>query len=152
MNALELLKEDHQTVAELFEQFKENEDGDNVELFEQIKKELEVHTRVEEAIFYPKMRDEGNDELKQIVLEGIEEHRQVKKLIAEISELADDSEKFNPKLKVLVEDVEHHVEEEEDEMFPLVEAQFDEDTLEELGAAIEAEKQELTSSRSASAG
>lgn len=151
MNVLELLRQDHETVAELFERFKENEEGDNSQLFEEIRRELEIHTRVEETIFYPKMRDNGNDELKQIVLEGIEEHRQVKRLLAEISDLADNSEKLNPKLKVLVEDVEHHVEEEESEMFPLVEAQFDEDTLEELGAAIEAEKQELGSSRSASA-
>ena len=64
---------------------------------------------------------------------------------------ADDSEKFEPKLKVLIEDVEHHVEEEEGEMFPLVEAQFDAEVLNELGAELEAEKKNFAGSRSSSA-
>ena len=149
MNALELLKQDHETVAELFEQFKANEDGDNTDLFEQINAELETHTHIEETIFYPKLIEEGDDELKNIVLEGIEEHRQVKMFLKELSNLSDDSEKFNPKLKVVVEDVEHHVEEEEGEMFSLIEGQFDESVLEELGAEMEAEKGRFQKSASA---
>src|SRR2546421_9625211 len=115
MNAIELLKADHEKVSELFEQFKANEEGDNTGLFEDIKSELVLHTHIEETIFYPRMEKEGDEELRTIVLEAIEEHRQVKMFLDEISALTDDSEKFNPKLKVLVEDVEHHVEEEENE-------------------------------------
>ena len=148
MNAIELLKADHDKVEELFEQVKANEGGDNTAVFEKIKTELEMHTHVEETIFYPRMIEEGDEELKSIVLEGIEEHRQVKMFLNELSELAEDSEKFDPKLKVLMEDVEHHVQEEEGEMFPLIEDQFDESVLEELGAAMEAEK---SSGRSSSA-
>ena len=140
MNAIELLKTDHDKVEELFEQVKANEGGDNTAVFEQIKKELDMHTHIEETIFYPRLIEEGNEELKSIVLEGIEEHRQAKMFLRELSELAQDSEKFDPKLKVLMEDVEHHVQEEEGEMFPLVEDQFDEAVLEELGAEMEAEK------------
>ena len=140
MNAIELLKTDHDKVEELFEQVKANEGGDNTAVFEQIKKELDMHTHIEETIFYPRLIEEGDEELKSIVLEGIEEHRQAKMFLRELSELAQDSEKFDPKLKVLMEDVEHHVQEEEGEMFPLVEDQFDEAVLEELGAEMEAEK------------
>lgn len=151
MNAIELLKADHEKVAKLFEQFKANEDGDNTALFEKINAELTVHTHIEETIFYPKLKAEGNDELKDIVLEGIEEHRQVKMFLRELDALADQSEKFNPKLKVVVEDVEHHVEEEEGEMFPMVEAQFDEETLEALGAEMEAEKANYKNTAAAAA-
>jgi iron-sulfur cluster repair protein YtfE (RIC family) len=151
MNALELLKTDHRKVAELFEQAESAEGSARVSLFEKIKTELEIHAHIEETIFYPKLREEGNEELADIVKEGLEEHHQVKMFLREISALADDSDKFEPKLKVLMEDVEHHVEEEESEMFPLVEAQFDSDVLEELGAELEAEKRNFGGSRSSSA-
>lgn len=140
MNAIELLKADHEKVEALFEKVKANEDGDNTATFEQIKAELDVHTHIEETIFYPRLIEEGSEDLKKIVLEGIEEHRQTKMFLREISGLSSESEKQEPKLKVLMEDVEHHVEEEEGEMFQLVEEEFDEAVLEELGAEMEAEK------------
>lgn len=140
MNAIELLKADHEKVEHLFEKVKANEDGDNTATFEKIKAELEVHTHIEETIFYPKLIEEGSEDLKKIVLEGIEEHRQAKMFLREISGLAEASEKAEPKLKVLMEDVEHHVQEEEGEMFQLVKEEFDEAVLEELGAEMEAEK------------
>lgn len=140
MNAIELLKEDHDRVDKLFQQVKADEDGDHRDTFEQIKAELEVHTHIEETIFYPKMEQEGDEELKKIVLEGVEEHRQAKMFLRELSGLSDDSEKFQPKLKVLMEDIEHHVQEEEGEMFPMIEEQFDEETLETLGQEMEKEK------------
>ena len=96
------------------------------------------------------MREE--EELKDIILEGIEEHHQAKMFLRELSKLADDSEKFEPKLKVLMEDVEHHVMEEEGEMFPKIEKIFDEATLEELGKQMEEEKKSFQKSQSASAG
>ena len=151
MNAIELLKADHDKVEKLFEQFKANEDGDHSELFKKINLELEIHTHIEETIFYPKLKADGDEELKKIVLEGIEEHRQVKMFLSEIAALSQSSEKFNAKLKVVVEDVEHHVKEEEDEMFPMVKAQFEEDVLEELGAAMEAEKAKFSKSSTAGA-
>ena len=140
MNAIELLKEDHDKVDKLFQKVKATPDGDHKELFEQIKAELDVHTHIEETIFYPKLKEEGDDELKDIVLEGIEEHRQAKMFLKERAALADDSEKFDPKLKVLMEDIEHHVQEEEGEMFKMVKEQFDEFTLQELGKEMEKEK------------
>ena len=149
MNAIELLKADHDKVEELFEQVKANEGGDNTAVFKQIKSELDIHTHIEETIFYPRLIEDGDEELKSIVLEGIEEHRQVKMFLKELESLSDDSEKFDPKLKVVMEDVEHHVQEEEGEMFPMVEDQFDQEALEELGAEMEAEKSSFQRSASA---
>ena len=140
MNAIELLKEDHDRVEVLFEQFKANEDGKHGPLFKKIKAELDTHTHIEEAIFYPKLLKNGDKELKKIVREGIEEHRQVKMFLEELSGMTAANKAFNPKLKVIVEDVEHHVEEEEDEMFPMVEDQLSERVLEALGAAMQQEK------------
>ena len=152
MNALELLKADHKVVAGLFEKVKAEPEGDHKALFEQIKAELDVHTHIEETIFYPKLQAEGNKPLVDITLEGIEEHRQVKMFLEQLAELSGDSEKFEPKLTVLIEDVEHHVKEEEETMFPLVKDQFDSDVLEELGAAMEAEKKTFGKPLSAGSG
>jgi hemerythrin-like domain-containing protein len=150
MNAIELLKADHDVVEELFAQVKANEDGDNSAVFEKIKQELDVHAHIEETIFYPYLIENGDEELKKITLEGIEEHRQVKMFLRELDSLVSDSEKFAPKLKVLMEDVEHHVEEEEGEMFSMVEDQVDESVLEDLGEEMEEEKRTFDKSAAAS--
>ncbi len=151
MNAIELLKKDHDVVDKLFQQVKATEESEHPALFEQIKAELEVHTHIEEKIFYPRLLQDGDKELQDITKEGIEEHHQAKILLREISALAEDSEKFEPKLKVLMEDIEHHVMEEEGEMFKMVEEQFDKSTLEELGAEMEAEKSKAKKFSSANA-
>lgn len=140
MNALELLKADHKVVDGLFQQVKATEDEEHPAIFEQIKMELDVHAHIEETIFYPRLMEEGDEELQDITKEGIEEHRQVKMFLRELDALSDESEKFKPKLKVLMEDVEHHVMEEEGEMFKMVEEQFDDAVLEELGAEMEKAK------------
>ena len=138
MNALELLKEDHQKVKKLFTQA-EQDQKQQKSLFNQIKKELETHTFIEETVFYPAM--EKHEELKNMVLESIEEHRQVKTLLKEMENLVSDSEKFEPKLKVLMENVEHHAEEEEEgKMFPKVREILDEGALEKLGEQLQAAK------------
>lgn len=151
MNAIELLKKDHDVVDKLFQQVKATDESEHSALFEQIKAELEVHTHIEEKIFYPRLLQDGDQELQDITKEGIEEHHQAKIFLREISALAEDSEKFEPKLKVLMEDIEHHVMEEEGEMFKMVEDQFDKSTLEELGAEMEAEKSKAKKSNSANA-
>lgn len=153
MNALDLLIQDHEKVSELFEQVEATEDrAQHVELFKQIKQELEIHTHIEETVFYPALQAKGNEELTEIVLEGIEEHHQAKIFLREIDGLSENSEKFDAKLKVLMEDVEHHVDEEENEMFSLVEEVCSEEELEEIGARLEEEKQSFKKSLQAGAG
>jgi hemerythrin superfamily protein len=140
MDALELLKEDHQKVKELFEEVEEAEDQkEKTRIFSEIQAELETHARIEEAVFYPAM--EQHQELKDMVLESIEEHRQIKTLLKEIDNLKSDSEKFEPKLSVLMENVEHHAEEEEEgKMFPKIREICSQEDLEKLGEELEAEK------------
>lgn len=140
MDALELLKEDHQKVKELFEEAEGTEDQkEKTKIFSEIQAELETHARIEETVFYPAM--EKREELKDMVLESIEEHKQIKTLLKEIDGLKSDSEKFEPKLAVLMENVEHHAEEEEeDKMFPKVREIFSQEELEELGQELEAAK------------
>lgn len=119
---------------------KSNEDGNNAATFKKIKQELDVHAHIEEAIFYPHLLEHGDKELKKIVREGIEEHGQVKDLLVEIAELPGDSPTFKAKITVLMENVEHHVEEEEDEMFPMVEDQIDAEMLQRIGSLMYGEK------------
>lgn len=151
MNAVELLKADHDVVSKLFQKVEATDEKEHPAIFVKIKAELDVHTHIEEKIFYPKLIAEGDKELKDITLEGIEEHRQAKMFLRELAGLSDESEKFEPKLKVLMEDIEHHVMEEEGEMFVMVEEQFDASVLEELGKEMEAEKRSFSKSQSASA-
>jgi iron-sulfur cluster repair protein YtfE (RIC family) len=149
MDAIELLKDDHDKVDRLFQKVKATDEGEHLALFKKIKAELDAHTHIEEKIFYPKLKEE--EELKDIVLEGIEEHHQAKMFLRELTNLTEDSEKFEPKLKVLIEDIEHHVMEEEGEMFPKVKKVFDAATLQELGKQMAEEKQIFMKSNQANA-
>lgn len=135
-----MLTKDHRVVDGYFQEVKANEDRDHRQTFKKIEFELDAHAHIEEKIFYPYLLKHGNEELQKIVREGIEEHRQVKLFLAELDELSGDNDRFKAKLKVLIEDVEHHVEEEEDEMFPLVEDQVPREVLEKLAAQMEKEK------------
>ena len=139
MNALELLKQDHHTVKELFEKAESAPDQEKKKLFDEIHTELETHAMIEENIFYPAVQKHG--ELKDMVLESIEEHKQIKTLLREMDNLKSDSDKFEPKLKVLMENVEHHAEEEEEgKMFPKLRQLMNERELETLGQELEQAK------------
>ena len=150
-DATELLKADHDRVDELFNKVKANEDGNNKNVFQTIRQELELHTHVEEQIFYPNLLENGDEELQKIVREGLEEHGQVKTLLTEMGPMSGDDEEFKAKLQVLMENVEHHVEEEEREMFPMVHDQLDEQMLVRLGSLIKAEKERVRSATARSA-
>lgn len=152
MNALELLKEDHDRVDKLFQKVEATEEGEHVELFEKINSELEVHTHIEETIFYPQIKEGGDEELQKLVAEGIEEHRQAKMFLRELSEMKTDGERFEAKLKVLMEDIKHHVQEEEGEMFQMIKKQFDEATLNDLGQQLEEEKRKFQKTSRAGSG
>src|SRR5215204_2556252 len=120
--ATTLLKEDHQKVKKLFSKF-ENLDAsgesEKAELFDQIKKELTVHAQIEEEIFYPAVERADEEEADDLVREAHEEHRIVKTLIEELSALSAADAQFDAKMKVLKENVLHHAEEEQDEIFPV---------------------------------
>jgi len=139
MNALEVLKQDHQKVKGLFQEVRTGSDrSKQKELFDKIDTELEIHAHIEETVFYPAI--EEHEEFKDMVAEALEEHREAKALLDELEELGADSHDFGSKLQQLMEAVEHHVEEEEGEMFPKIQEVFDEDELEQLGRELEAAK------------
>jgi len=141
MNAIELLKEDHRKVEELFARVEDTPKSKHAGLFKRIKAELDIHTHIEETIFYPRLKKEA--ELKDITLEGIEEHHQAKMFLKEIPRLSEKNERFEPKLKVLMEDIRHHVKEEERNMFPKAQAIINIPEMEKLGAEMEAEKKKF---------
>jgi hemerythrin superfamily protein len=139
MDALELLKQDHQAVKSLFDQIDDAEDAkQRKRLFDQIDTELNIHAHIEETVFYPEMRK--IDELKDMVQEALEEHQEVKTLLEEMEALDPENEQFSASLEELMENVEHHVAEEEDEMFPKVREQCDQATLDRLGDQLESAK------------
>jgi hemerythrin superfamily protein len=139
MNALEILKQDHQKVKGLFLEARHATDiGKRKDLFNQIDTELEVHAHIEETVFYPAIED--HEELKDMVTEALEEHEEAKSLLEELEELGVESHEFGSKLQQLMEAVEHHVEEEEGEMFPKIREVFEEDELEHLGQDLESAK------------
>ena len=152
MNAFQLLKEDHQKVSDIFkklEETTERAEKTRTELFARLKQELDVHAHIEEKIFYPVLRREA--ETREITLEGFEEHKVVKRLLTELEANDPTSEQWTAKLKVLKENVEHHVEEEEGEMFKSAREVLSAQQLQELGAQMEEEKKLQLKSLSAGA-
>jgi hypothetical protein len=143
MDAIALLKADHEKVSGLFAQLEETTERaekTRAELFTKLKQELDLHAHVEETIFYPVLKK--SEETRDITMEGIQEHHVVKVLLRELDAMEVTSETWTAKLKVLKENVEHHVEEEEDEMFKKARTVLSNEQLEELGALIEQEKRQ----------
>jgi hemerythrin superfamily protein len=146
MDALLLLTGDHNRVRGLFKRFEAADEAKDertaAALATTIMNELDVHATIEEDVFYPAIKD-ASEELGEIVAEGIEEHHVVKVLMGEIKELTRSDEAWSAKMKVLIENVEHHADEEEKEMFPKVRTALGASGLEELGERLEARKAEL---------
>jgi hypothetical protein len=142
MDALELLKADHDKIRKLLAELEgttERGVRTREELFATIKGELTVHEIIEEEIFYPELKT--NPRAREIVLEGYEEHNVVDTLMGELEETRVDDETWGPKAKVMKENIEHHVEEEEGEMFAAARKVFEKSELEDLGARMERRKQ-----------
>jgi hemerythrin superfamily protein len=144
MNAFQLLKEDHQKVSGLFQQIEpttERAEKTRSELFAQLKQALDIHARIEETIFYPSIKRAAAT--REVVLEGFEEHHVIKMLLKELESVPVDTEQWTAKIKVLQENVEHHVEEEEGEMFQKARDVLSEDEINQLGAQLEEMKKQL---------
>lgn len=144
MNALTLLKQDHGNVEELFHRF-ETAKPDDVEELARVRDlvvtQLSRHAVVEEQVFYPAIRERLGEATAFTVLEGLEEHHLVKVALSELEKLAPANERFRAKFTVLIENVRHHVEEEEGEMFPLVRDAFTVEELNTMGETMEKAKQ-----------
>jgi hypothetical protein len=134
MEAIALLKADHDKVKKLLTELESTTERaikTRTELFDTIRTELSVHEIIEEEIFYPALKD--HPRARDIVLEGYQEHHVVDTLMGELGDLPVDDETWGAKAKVMQESIEHHIEEEEGEMFVKARQVFDRTELVELG-------------------
>jgi hemerythrin superfamily protein len=142
MDAIALLRQDHREVERLFKQFEKagpRAHKSKRNLADKVIKELSVHAAIEEQVFYPAVR-EAVEETEDTVLESLEEHHIVKWTLSELDGMDPEAERFVPKMTVLIESVRHHVEEEEDELFPKVREALSRKQLAEIGEAMEKAK------------
>jgi hemerythrin superfamily protein len=141
VNAIELLEQQHREVEKLFEKIEKAESEEKKEeLFDEMADALAVHAAIEEQHFYPATKDARTEEL---LTEAVEEHLAVKRIIADLLEMDPDDAQFDAKIRVLKENVERHVEEEEGELFPKVSKVHSKDELEDLGVLMEQTANEL---------
>ncbi len=153
MDAIKMLKDDHRKVKDLLREYTDT--GDDAfkarqEIADRVFAELEVHMMLEEEIFYPAVKAKTGDDGKSHVAEGTEEHHVAKILIAELKTLTSEDEAFGAKFKVLSENVEHHMKEEEDELLPDARKKLGHDGIEVLGDQMESRRQALQSAAAAS--
>jgi hypothetical protein len=144
VDAIKLLKEDHKKVKKILEELESTTERGvktREKLSEQLKQELQVHERIEEEIFYPALQERLKDD--DIVLEGYEEHHAVDVLMDELEGVPFDDERWGPKMTVIKENIEHHIEEEEGPMFKQARHALKPDELEDLGARMEERKSAL---------
>lgn len=143
MDVFELLKTDHEKVSGIMEKIDETTERGvktREELFAQLKNELDLHAQLEEQLFYPALEDA--DETRDITLEAYEEHNLVKQLLSELEAEPKDDEQWTAKFTVLKENVEHHVEEEEGELFKKARKVLSKEQREEIGRRIEEAKRQ----------
>jgi hemerythrin superfamily protein len=144
MNAIKFLKQQHREVEALFKQLeKAKSSRPRLKAFEQIADKLAVHATIEEKHFYPSVKRRATEGM---LLEAVEEHLGVKRVIADLLELEADDPTFDAKAKVLKDLVEHHVEEEEKTLFPKVSKLIDAGELEAIGEAMAEMTEELLES------
>ena len=144
MDAISLLKDDHDKMKGLLQELEETGEratAKREQLFTTVKEELTIHETIEEEIFYPALKE--HPKTKEIVLEAYEEHGVVDMVMSEIEGLPFDDERWGAKFTVMKENIEHHIEEEEQEMFKLARDVFENDELEALGEQMAARKEEL---------
>jgi hemerythrin-like domain-containing protein len=148
MDAIEMLEADHERVKELFQAYEaagERAYQKKKNLAEKVFLEIALHSTLEEELFYPAVREQADKEGKQMVAESIEEHHVISTLIEEMKELDPRDERFEAKFSILKENVEHHIEEEENELFPEAEDLLG-DALEDLADQMEERKEQLRGS------
>ena len=137
MKAIDLLKKQHKEVKALFKKVEGTENArQRRQLLNEISQSLEGHTLIEEEIFYPAVRGLQTQKAEEMVLEAYEEHHVVKLVLAELPRVNPEDERFEAKMTVLAELVEHHADEEEKEMFKTAE-KLGKDELQSLGAQME---------------
>jgi hemerythrin superfamily protein len=148
MDAVSLIEQDHRHVEDLFTQFEtagRQAYKTKDDLVLQITSELQAHATIEEEVFYPAVAAMAAEEGKELVQEAVEEHQQVKQLLAELGQMTAEDDGFDDKVQMLIDNVRHHVEEEESEMLPQARQVLGEDRLRQLGERMADRKEQLGS-------
>jgi len=141
VDALRLMEQDHIEVKGLLEQLgRTDEDAEETreQIFTELRQQLEAHETMEEEVFYPSLVE--HPKAREVVLEGYEEHHAVDLLLEDIADVPYEGEEWTAKFKVIRENIEHHIEEEEGEMFSRARNVFSDEELEELGGEMEERK------------
>jgi hemerythrin superfamily protein len=144
--ATAMLREDHRKVKKLFSEYEKLEDGEEsekAELFQTIQKELTIHAQIEEEFFYPALAKSDDEETRELVLEAHEEHKIVKTLLEELSGMTPGDESFDAKMKVLIESVKHHAQEEEEDLFPCFDEDVPKESRDDISEQLRARKEVL---------
>lgn len=142
MNAVDLLESQHREVEDLFDKIESAEEGsdEKAAYFDQLADNLAIHSAIEEHQFYPAVKHRRTED---ILLESLEEHLAVKRVLADLLDTAIGDPTFNAKMRLLKETVSHHVKEEESDLFPKVKKLFSDEELETLGEDMQAEQEQL---------
>jgi hemerythrin superfamily protein len=143
MNLYEMLHKDHERVREIFAQLErttESDDSRRENLFTSLYRELDVHSQAEEKFLYSRLK--GEDETRELVLESLDEHKEVKKLLDELESMDKGSAEWTSRLRACREAVDHHVQEEENELLPRARKTLDEEEAAGIAEDIEAFKEE----------
>ena len=144
MDATKLLEEDHRKVKKLLAEgdgTTEQATKRRTELLDELLTDLRIHETIEEEIFYPALEEHAKT--KDIALEGYEEHHAVDRIAEELVALDPSDETWHAKFTVMKENIEHHIEEEEGEMFPKARQVLDDDELSEIGEMMQARREQL---------
>lgn len=146
-DAIKLLKTDHEKVKKLLKELTDTTtraEKKRPQLLEEIEQELKIHTHLEEKIFYPAFKKAGNSNHEQLYFEAFEEHRVVSELVLpDLKKTDPTSEKFSGRAKILKELIEHHADEEENDMFKKAKKSLSADQLKELGERMNQCKEEI---------
>lgn len=144
MDVFELLEKDHEKVSGLLTQLSESSDNAvkvREGIFKELATELALHAKAEETLVYPRLKE--FDALRDIVEEGIDEHQEAEQLLEELADMPKNDANWGAKLKELKQAIEHHVREEENELFPEARELIEEDELTELANTVAQEKKEM---------
>ena len=147
MDVLQFLKNEHDEVKEVFNKLEEAKGAEAARLWEQLSSMLSLHEELEETYFYSRLREASPTE--DLVLESYQEHHVMDLLIGEIGSLKPSADEWQPKMKVLQENTEHHIEEEEGELFPKVRKIWDADMRTRVGEEMETVKRQRKGSKRA---
>ncbi|HWC15334.1 MAG TPA: hemerythrin domain-containing protein [Actinomycetota bacterium] len=146
MDAFELLEDDHKKVKKMLGELEDTTERATTtrqQLFARLKQDMVVHEALEEELLYPTLKE--HDKTKEVSLEGYEEHHVVNEIMAELEETPVDDERWAAKFAVMKENIEHHIEEEEGEMFKKGRQVLEDDDIQALGERMRQRKQQLES-------